>query len=57
MQDRRNVYKIKPLEGGLTTVSYLKKVVQQLKLHDAEAQAIGARAQALARDVLHPDNM
>ncbi len=57
VQNGKNVIKIKPLQGGNLTAPYLRKIVRQLKLKDREAQAIGAKGQALARDVLHPDNM
>lgn len=56
-QDRKNVYIIDPLAGGNSAGPYLRSVVEELRAHDAEAEAMGANALRIVRDILHPDNM
>ena len=56
-QDRMNVYIIDPLTGGNSAGPYLRSVVEELRVHDAEAKAMGDNAFRIIRDILHPDNM
>ncbi|KAK9865915.1 hypothetical protein WJX84_008664 [Apatococcus fuscideae] len=57
LQDGKHVVKIDALRGGNSADPVLRGIVSALKQNDTAAQAIGANARSLVRNVLHPENL